>query len=125
MADDLERRKKFFELTFTIGENFLTVGHKYCLCDYYCGPINEQNYNCRFRGICCICNFPLNFDYSKLHEVKHDNLKLTRMFADILSICSKALSLGCKLFWEDRVTFKTGDSNSFVFEHEIDFLFNL
>ena len=43
------------------------------------------------------------------------------MFGEILSICSE----GCKLFWEDRVAFKIGDSNSFVFEHEIDFLFNL
>ena len=122
MSDDLERRNKVFELIFTISENFLTVGHKYCLCDYYYGPIT---YNCGFRGLSCICKFRVNFDYTKLHEVKLDNLKLTRMFADILSICSKALSLSCKLFWEDRVAFKVGDSNSFVFEHEIDFLFNL
>ena len=125
MSDNLQRRKNIFELIFTIGENFLTIGHKYCLCRYYYGPVTERNCICRFHGLCCICNLPLNFGYSKLHEVKRDNYKLTKMFGEILPMCSETLSLGCELFWEDRVAFKIGDSDSFVFKHEIDFLFNL
>ena len=95
MSDDFQRRKKIFKLIFSISENFLMVGHKYCLCKYYYEPITERNIFCGTPGLCCICKFALNFNYSNLHDVKHDNFKLTKMFDELLSICSEAVSLGC------------------------------
>ena len=124
MSDNFQRRKKIFKLIFAIRENFLMVGHKYCLCKHYSGPIKERNIFCGTLGLCCICNFALNFNYSNLHDVKRDSFKLTKMF-ELLSICSEAVSLGCEYFWEKEIEYQTDNKRTSACEHETNFLFDL
>ena len=117
----------FFE-SFKIIENMHTIGHWFCVCQYYSSCCSLENLLRLKKGYSWICQFQGRFNLWDLNEIKRDLPKLKKCYSEIMKeVCQiKKVITREENFWEPEICYIIRSYGVYTFFNKIKhFLFQL
>ena len=119
---------KIFYGCYKIIENFMSRVCYYCLCNLNYGCQTKVDCMAGARYNCNVCRVLNHYSIEELHEIRRNNLILTRFYLKLLEDLCEIKKINFDFdFWDDEVEFKfrywkTGKGGRSFLRDSIEFL---